>query len=70
VFNYLCDALFIIDIFLNFRTTISDFITGNEITSSKRIAIAYLKGRFLLDLISAIPFEIIGYRQGHSYNIG
>jgi hypothetical protein len=59
VYNYFCDSIFIIDIFLNFRTTISDFITGKEITSSKRIAIAYIKGRFFLDLIAAIPFEVI-----------
>jgi hypothetical protein len=43
----------------NFRTTISDFITGDEVTDSKKIAINYLKNRFILDLIAAIPFEMI-----------
>jgi hypothetical protein len=44
---------------LNFRTTKSDFITGDEITDSKEIAINYLKGRFIIDLIAAIPMDII-----------
>ena len=36
-FNYFTDGVFIFDIFLNFRTTISDFITGEEITDKKKI---------------------------------
>jgi hypothetical protein len=59
--NYFFDIIFIIDILLNFRTTISDFITGEEITDSKKIAIKYLKGRFILDVLAAIPFEMISY---------
>jgi hypothetical protein len=51
--------VFILDMIFNFRTTISDFITGDEVTDSKKIAINYLKGRFILDLIAAIPFEMI-----------
>ena len=47
------------DVFFNFRTTIQDFITGDEITDGKIIATSYLKGRFILDLIAAIPFELI-----------
>jgi len=35
IFNYLTDAIFLVDIIFNFRTSISDFITGNEITDSK-----------------------------------
>ena len=35
IFNYTTDALFALDIIFNFRTTISDFITGDEITDSK-----------------------------------
>ena len=29
-FNHVIDAIFILDVFFNFRTTISDFITGDE----------------------------------------
>lgn len=35
IFNYLTDAIFLIDIMFNFRTTIQDFITGDEVTDSK-----------------------------------
>ena len=59
VFNHVIDAIYVVDIFLNFRTTISDFVTGDEITDSKEIAIQYLKGRFFIDLLAAIPFELI-----------
>jgi len=52
-------VVFILDILFNFRTTISDFITGEEVTDSKKIAVNYIKGRFLLDLLAAIPFEMI-----------
>lgn len=43
-FNQFIDVLFIIDIILNFRTSISNFITGDEISDSKTIAYKYLKG--------------------------
>ena len=59
IFNYLTDAIFLIDIMFNFRTTIQDFITGDEVTDSKQIAMSYIKGRFFLDLLAAIPFELI-----------
>jgi len=56
-FNIFVDALFILDLVLSFRTTITSPLTGEEITKPRDIAIAYLKGRFVLDLISALPFE-------------
>lgn len=58
-FNEMIDILFILDIIFNFRTTISDFITGDEITDSKTIALKYLKGQFLIDIIAAIPMDLI-----------
>jgi hypothetical protein len=48
-----------LDIIFNFRTTIADFITGDEIRDSKTIAIKYLKGQFFIDLIAAIPMDLI-----------
>ncbi len=59
IFNEFIDVLFIIDIILNFRTSISNFITGDEISDSKTIAIKYLKGQFIIDLIAAIPIDLI-----------
>ena len=47
-----------IDIFLTFRTTYIDSSGGDEVTEPKQIAILYLKGRFWIDLLSTIPFEL------------
>ena len=52
-------SLFLIDILLNFRTTYVNH-KGEVISSSKSIAINYVKGWFFLDLIAALPFEIFG----------
>jgi hypothetical protein len=34
-------------------------MTGDEINDTKRIAINYMKGKFWLDVISTIPFDLI-----------
>jgi hypothetical protein len=47
------------DIVLTFRTSYQNIHTGDEIINSKLIAINYIFGRFLIDLISAIPFELV-----------
>ena len=35
-------------------------MTGEEIHNSKNIAINYLTGKFSVDLISTLPFDLIG----------
>ena len=61
------DVLFFIDLILTFFTTYTDS-TNNEVTSHKKIAIRYLKGWFIIDLISCLPFDIM--IPGHSsFNI-
>ena len=35
-------------------------LTGEEIHKSKNIAINYLTGKFFVDLISTLPFDLIG----------
>lgn len=57
--NYFIDAVFIADIVISFMTTVKDPLTGDEITKPSHIALAYLKGRFFMDLVSSIPFDII-----------
>jgi hypothetical protein len=57
--NEFIDIIFIVDILINFRTSIADFITGDEIFDSKIIANRYLKGQFFIDLIGAIPMDLI-----------
>jgi len=46
------------DIFLHFRTT---FVNkkGEVVSHPKVIAINYLKGWFLLDLLAALPFDLL-----------
>ena len=47
---------------LNFRTT---FVNkkGEVVSSSKSIAIHYMRGWFFLDLIAALPFDLLNSIQ-------
>lgn len=47
-----------IDILINFRTT---FVNGQDevVSHPGRIAIHYLTGWFLIDLVAAIPFDLL-----------
>jgi len=52
--------MFVIDIFLNFRTSFSHPLTGDEILDSKKIAKNYVfGGMFWIDFISVVPFDDI-----------
>ena len=51
--------MFIIDIFLNFRTSFSHPLTGDEIVEPNKIVKNYLKGMFWIDFISVMRFEDI-----------
>lgn len=51
------DLLFLVDMLSNFRTT---FVRDGELVlSASKIACNYLKGWFIVDFFSAIPFDII-----------
>ncbi|KAF5306563.1 hypothetical protein FQR65_LT07290 [Abscondita terminalis] len=56
--DLIVDVTFIIDILINFRTT---YVSGNDevISHPGRIAVHYLKGWFLIDLVAAIPFDLL-----------
>ncbi|XP_075169112.1 eag-like K[+] channel [Haematobia irritans] len=56
VSDVIVEALFIVDILLNFRTT---FVSkkGEVVSDSKLIAANYLKGWFAVDLLAALPFD-------------
>ena len=58
IVDYIVDVMFIIDIFINFRTT---FVNATEevVSDPCRIAVHYVKGWFLVDLLAAIPFELL-----------
>jgi len=49
----------VIDIIVVFRTTILDEESGEEIKDAKIIASSYLKGRFMIDFLSTVPFDSI-----------
>ncbi|XP_025155682.1 potassium voltage-gated channel subfamily H member 8 isoform X2 [Harpegnathos saltator] len=58
VSDVVVEALFIIDIVLNFRTT---YVSrkGEVVSNSKSIAVNYVKSWFLVDLVAALPFDFL-----------
>ena len=59
VMNWIINTIFVLDIFLNFRTTYSNAITGEEVIDPKMISKNYLTSTFWIDFISVVPFDII-----------
>jgi len=59
VLNYLTKSIYAIDVILGFRKAYLNDKIGIEVSDPKLIALRYLKFNFWIDLISAIPFEII-----------
>ncbi|TGZ64139.1 hypothetical protein CRM22_006521 [Opisthorchis felineus] len=54
----LVDIMFLVDILINFRTT---YVNKNDevVSHPRRIATHYLKGWFFVDLVAAIPFDLV-----------
>ena len=50
--------MFIIDIVINFRTT---YISEAEevVSQPSKIAVHYFRGWFIIDLVAAIPFDLL-----------
>ncbi|XP_050981056.1 potassium voltage-gated channel subfamily H member 6 [Labeo rohita] len=63
VVDVIVDVLFILDIVITFRTT---YVNRNDevVTHPKLIAIHYIKGWFLIDMVAAIPFDLLIFRSG------
>ncbi|KAJ3592696.1 hypothetical protein NHX12_007823 [Muraenolepis orangiensis] len=63
VVDLLVDIMFIIDILINFRTT---YVNRNEevVGQPAKIAIHYFKGWFLIDMVAAIPFDLLIFGSG------
>ncbi|XP_053988414.1 potassium voltage-gated channel subfamily H member 2 isoform X2 [Hylaeus volcanicus] len=57
IIDFIVDVTFIVDIIINFRTT---FVNSNDevVSHPAKIAVHYLKGWFIIDLIAAIPFDL------------
>ena len=52
------DIMFIIDILINFRTT---YVSENDevVSQPSKIAVHYFRGWFIIDLVAAIPFDLL-----------
>ncbi|XP_076026063.1 voltage-gated inwardly rectifying potassium channel KCNH7 [Genypterus blacodes] len=63
VVDLMVDIMFIIDILINFRTT---YVNQNEevVSHPAKIAIHYFKGWFLIDMVAAIPFDLLIFGSG------
>ena len=53
------DILFGIDIIVNFLSSYEDPATGLPVISLKAIALNYLTGWFMLDLLAVLPVQLI-----------
>ena len=51
------EIYFIADIFINFRIAYHHRVTGELVRSHRAIAMKYVRGWFLLDVVSSIPVE-------------
>ncbi|XP_034558652.1 potassium voltage-gated channel subfamily H member 6-like [Notolabrus celidotus] len=63
VVDLIVDIMFIVDIIINFRTT---YVNSNDevVSQSLKIAVHYFKGWFLIDMVAAIPFDLLISRSG------
>ncbi|KAJ7382051.1 Potassium/sodium hyperpolarization-activated cyclic nucleotide-gated channel 3 [Desmophyllum pertusum] len=58
ILNGISDSIFIVDIVLNFKTGIVDPNNQDEVILDKKIITrTYLRGWFVIDLISSLPFD-------------
>lgn len=57
--NAIIDFLFVSDLIINFRTTFINQKTGEEIYNTKKIRMHYIKGRFWIDFLATVPFDVI-----------
>jgi len=62
VFGFLVDAVFIIDLVLQFfvQITVHTSVGLKRVNSLRRIALHYLQSWFFCDLLVAIPFDLLG----------
>ncbi|XP_053555760.1 potassium voltage-gated channel subfamily H member 6 [Bombina bombina] len=63
IVDLIVDIMFIVDIIINFRTTYVN-INDEVVSHPGKIAIHYFKGWFLIDMVAAIPFDLLIYRTG------
>ncbi|XP_066252021.1 potassium voltage-gated channel unc-103 isoform X5 [Euwallacea similis] len=69
IIDLIVDVTFIVDILINFRTT---YVSGNDeiVSDPGKIAVHYLKGWFLIDLVAAVPFDLLFFGTDTDEGIG
>jgi len=58
IFDYLVDALFFVDVLVNFNTAYYDSFTEVYVFDRSKIAVTYFTFWFWVDVVSAIPLEV------------
>lgn len=68
IIDLIVDVMFIIDILINFRTT---YVNKNEqvVSHPGKIALHYFKGWFLIDVVAAIPFDLMLMGSGSTKEV-
>ncbi|XP_048846837.1 potassium voltage-gated channel subfamily H member 7-like [Brienomyrus brachyistius] len=61
--DLIVDIMFIIDILINFRTTYVN-LNDEVVSHAGKIAVHYFKGWFLIDMVAAIPFDLLIFGSG------
>ncbi|XP_063843735.1 potassium voltage-gated channel unc-103-like isoform X23 [Scylla paramamosain] len=58
IIDLIVDIMFMVDIIINFRTT---YVNHNDevVSHPGKIALHYLRGWFLIDVVAAIPFDLL-----------
>ncbi|XP_076044307.1 uncharacterized protein LOC143027138 [Oratosquilla oratoria] len=58
IIDLLVDIMFMVDIVINFRTT---YVNHNDevVSHPAKIALHYLRGWFIIDVVAAIPFDLL-----------
>ena len=54
---YVLDAAFVVDLLISFRRSYTDPITMEVVLDSQRMALHYLRGKFVIDLLAVLPFD-------------
>ena len=66
-FNWFIDSLFLIDIFVGFRTSFMDR-DGKEVLNGLLIADNYLRSSFCIDFLATLPIDYIAREAFNSDN--
>ena len=59
VFDIIVDVLFFMDILINFLSSYEDPVSGLPVISIKKIALNYLTGWFILDILAVLPVGLV-----------